>query len=252
MVHTIVWRVGGPEALDFWEQRLAAEGVETQRPEEGALRFADFEGLRHELVVRPGLDEPLSAEHPEIPVEHALQGFDGVRAYSADPERSRALLEKVLDARPVGDAAWELRGRRRGGTIEFERAPTLLGRQSAGTVHHVAWGTNVVEHKRWHDLLELVGVANSGDHRPPLLPLDLLPRAERRPVRDRRRLPGLHGRRAAGAARLGGDPAAAPGAAAGGDREAADAAPRSPRRLGYQVVGLTGWNSQTSKNASSC
>ena len=162
MIHTIVWRVGGPGTLDFWEQRLAAEGTQAQRPEEGALRFSDFEGLRHELLVRPGLDEPLSAEHPEVPAEHALQGFDGVRAYSTDPERSRALLEKVLSARPVGDAAWELRGQRRGSTIEFERAPALLGRQSAGTVHHVAWGTNVVEHKRWYDFLQLVGVANSG------------------------------------------------------------------------------------------
>ncbi len=162
MVHTIVWRVGGPGALDFWEKRLAGEGVETQRPEEGALRFADFEGLRHELAVRPGVDEPLIAEHPEVPAEHALQGFDGVRAYSSDPERSRALLEKVMDARPIGEAAWEVRGARRGSTIEYDKAPALLGRQSAGTVHHVAWGTNVVEHRRWYDLLELVGVANSG------------------------------------------------------------------------------------------
>ncbi|MGF7473579.1 hypothetical protein WFJ45_22670, partial [Salmonella enterica subsp. enterica serovar Minnesota] len=45
---------------------------------------------------RPGVDEPLAAEHPEIPLEHALQGFDAVRAYSTDPERSRALLEQVL------------------------------------------------------------------------------------------------------------------------------------------------------------
>ncbi len=162
MVHTIVWRVGSPAALDFWEQRLTAEGTQVQRPGGGALRFADPEGLRHELLVRPGVDEPLSAEHPEVPVEHALQGFDGVRAYTTDPERSRALLEKVLDARPVGEAAWELRGRRRGSTIEYERAPALMGRQSAGTVHHVAWGTNVVEHKRWKELLDLVGVANSG------------------------------------------------------------------------------------------
>ena len=27
------------------------------------------------------------AEHPEVPAAHALQGFDGVRAYSFDPER---------------------------------------------------------------------------------------------------------------------------------------------------------------------
>jgi glyoxalase family protein len=162
MVHTIVWRVGSLAALDFWEQRLAAEGAETQRPRDGALRFADFEGLRHELAVRPGVDEPLSAEHPDVPPEHALQGFDGVRAYTTDPERSRSLLEKVMSARAVGDAAWEVRGGRRGATIEYERAPALLGRTSAGTVHHIAWGTNVVEHKRWHELLELVGVANSG------------------------------------------------------------------------------------------
>jgi glyoxalase family protein len=162
MVHTIVWRVGSPAALDFWEQRLATEGVEAQRPGDGALRFADFEGLRHELAVRPAVDEPLSAEHPEVPPEHALQGFDGVRAYSTDPERSRALLEKVMSARAVGEAVWEVRGRRRGATIEYERAPALLGRQSAGTVHHIAWGTNMVEHKRWHELLELTGVANSG------------------------------------------------------------------------------------------
>jgi glyoxalase family protein len=162
MVHTIGWRVGSPAALDFWEQRLTADGVQTQRPADDALRFADVEGLRHELTVRAGVDEPLTAEHPEIPAEHALQGFDGVRTYSTDPERSRPLLEKVMSARAVGDTAWEVRGRRRGATIEYERAPALLGRQSAGTVHHVAWGTNVVEHKRWQELLDLVGVANSG------------------------------------------------------------------------------------------
>jgi glyoxalase family protein len=162
MVHTIVSRVGGPAALDFWERRLAAEGVVTERSDDDALRFADFEGLGHELAVRPGVDEPLVAEHPEVPAEHALQGFDGVRAYSADPKRSGPLLEKVLGARLVGDAIWELRGQRRGGTIGFEPAPSPMGRQSAGTVHHVAWGTNVVEHPRWHELLELAGVANSG------------------------------------------------------------------------------------------
>src|SRR6185503_10487256 len=106
MVHTIVSRVGSDAALDFWEQRLGAESIETARTAD-TLRFADFEGLGHELTVRPGVDEPLSAEHPEIPLEHALQGFDAVRAYTADPERSAPLLEKVLSAVPAGDGAWE-------------------------------------------------------------------------------------------------------------------------------------------------
>jgi glyoxalase family protein len=161
MVHTICSRVGSPAALDFWEQRLAGEGIEAERGDE-ALRFADFEGLRHELVVRPGVDEPLSAEHPEVPAEHALQGFDGVRAYSPDPERSRALLERVLDARPAGDGAWELRGERRGGTIAYDPPPAEPGRQSAGSVHHIAWGTTVADHPRWFQRIQLLGIPNSG------------------------------------------------------------------------------------------
>ena len=39
-------------------------------------------------------DEPLIAEHPEVPAEHALRGFDGVRAYAAgrraQPRAARA------------------------------------------------------------------------------------------------------------------------------------------------------------------
>jgi glyoxalase family protein len=161
MVHTIVSRVGSPAALDFWESRLAAEDVETTRAA-GTLRFSDFEGLTHELAVRPDVDEPLSAEHPEIPPEHALQGFDAVRAYAVDPERSKALLEKVLSAIPVGDGAWELRGKRRGGRIEYEQAPVAPGRQSGGTVHHIAWGTTAYDHPHWLKILELTGVPNSG------------------------------------------------------------------------------------------
>jgi glyoxalase family protein len=160
MVHTIVWRVGAAVALDFWAQRLADEGVEIERGE--TLRFADFEGLAHELAVRPGVDEPLAAEHPEVPAEHALQGFDAVRAYSADPERSRALLEQVLDAKPAGDGAWELRGERRGGTIAYDPAPEERGRQSAGTVHHIAWGTTAADHPRWFQRIQLLGIPNSG------------------------------------------------------------------------------------------
>src|SRR3954451_11680552 len=76
MVHTIVSRVGSPEALDFWAARL---GVERDGDR---VRFEDPEGLAHELVVDASEDTPLVAEHPEIPAEMALRGFDSVRAYS--------------------------------------------------------------------------------------------------------------------------------------------------------------------------
>ena len=95
MVHLIRWRVGSEDALDFWADRLADAGTSVTRGD-GSLRFADPEGLGHELAVVETPDEPLVADHPEIPRELALQGFDGVRAYAANPERSRSLLEEAL------------------------------------------------------------------------------------------------------------------------------------------------------------
>ena len=91
----------------------------------------------------------------------ALQGFDGVRAYALDPKGSSTVLERVLSARPAGDTTWELRGERRGATIEYDEAPAQAGIQSAGTVHHVAWGTTVEEHPRWLDRLREAGVPST-------------------------------------------------------------------------------------------
>jgi len=161
MVHRIVWRVGSEASLDFWAERLEAQGVEVDR-ESGAVIFADFEGLTHELVVNTSGDEPLVADHPEVPAEHALQGFDGVRAYSDDTAMTRRVLEEVLSAEDRGDDTWELRGERRGGWVAYEPAPLERGRQSAGTVHHIAWGTSVAEHPRWEEHLSQVGIPTSG------------------------------------------------------------------------------------------
>jgi glyoxalase family protein len=161
MIHRIVWRVGGTTALDFWAQRLDVLEVPVRRDGD-SVRFSDPEGLEHELVVNASGDAPLVARHPEIPAEHALQGFAGVRAYATDPARSGALLEQLLGAAPVGEATWELHGERRGGWIAYDPAPAERGRQSGGSVHHVAWGTTVAEHPRWQARFEEAGLATSG------------------------------------------------------------------------------------------
>ncbi len=148
MVHTIVWRVGSPEALDFWEQRLQGEAENIERTEDG-LVFEDPEGVRHELRVTETDDEPLVAKHLEIPAEHALQGFDGVRAYAIDPERARSLLEETLAFESRGENEWETRGDKRGGFYAYDPAPEGRGVPGAGTVHHVAWATTMDEHDAW-------------------------------------------------------------------------------------------------------
>jgi glyoxalase family protein len=160
MVHRIVWRVGSEEALDFWADRLAAEGIDSERGD-ATLTFADPEGLGHELAARDSGNEPLSAHHPEVPDEHALQGFAAVRSFSPAPEASGELLEGVLGARALEDSTWELRGERRGAVISLDPPPSEPGLQGAGTVHHVAWGTTVAEHPRWHERLQERGVRST-------------------------------------------------------------------------------------------
>ena len=162
MVHRVVWRVASPDAIDFWAARLGDEGVATER-DGNALRFADPEGLDHELVVDETRDEPLIAEHPAIPAALALQGFEGVRAYSFRPDDSALLLERLMGATRRDESdTFELRGERRGGWIAWDPPPAERGRQSAGTIHHIAWATTDSDMDSWIQRVTDAGIANSG------------------------------------------------------------------------------------------
>jgi glyoxalase family protein len=162
MVHTIVFRVGSEEAVDFWAERLAAEGIEVER-DGNALRFADPEGLGLEIAAVETDDEPLIADHPEIPAELALQGFDSVRAY-ADPDPSKGFLEEILAFEPRGEGEWEVRGSKRGSHYAYDEPPQEPGIPGAGTVHHVAWASPPEEHEQWQKR-----VAASGAHPTPVI-----------------------------------------------------------------------------------
>jgi glyoxalase family protein len=147
-VHRIVWRVASTEALDFWAERLEAHGVESERAG-ASLRFSDPEGLDHELAVVEVPDEPLSAEHPEVPTGLALQGFHAVCAYTAAPDAGSRLLE-ALEFEQV-EEGWEARGEKRGGLYVYEDPPEERSLQGAGSVHHVAWASSVSEHEAWRE-----------------------------------------------------------------------------------------------------
>jgi len=141
----VAWRVGSPDALEFWADRLGAEGREVEADGE-SLRFANPEGLQHELVVSHVEDEPLVARHPEIPPEMALQGFEGVRAYGGPSEE---FLTALGFERQGG--RWDTRAETRGGWIEYSDGPSEPGVGGAGTVHHVAWSSTMEDHQAWHE-----------------------------------------------------------------------------------------------------
>jgi glyoxalase family protein len=155
MIHRITMRVGSEASLDFWAERLGARGIAVER-EPGSLRFADPEGLGLELVVDESGDEPLIA-HSDVPAEHALRGFAGVRAYG-DPSVTAAFVEQVLGFQPRGEGAWEVRGTQRGGTYDIDPAPEEHGIPGAGTVHHVAFAMEMADEDAWREHVAATGL----------------------------------------------------------------------------------------------
>jgi glyoxalase family protein len=153
MVHRIVWRVASSAALEFWRERLVDAELTGD-----SLLFLDPEGLEHELVVSAAGDAPLSAHAPEIPAEHALQGFEGVRAFSNAPYRSERLLGEAMGFTRREGEHWELRGEHRGGFYAYDPAPPEINRtQGAGTVHHVAFAAVIDELEAWRTRVADVG-----------------------------------------------------------------------------------------------
>jgi glyoxalase family protein len=148
MIHRIVFRIGSDESLDFWQRRVGGERGD------GSLRFADPEGLALELVTDDSDDPPLVARHPEIPDEHALRGFAGVRAYASAPGGSAGFLG-ALGFEGAGEQ-WESRGDREGFYV-YDTPPEARGLPGAGTVHHVAWSSRLDEHADWVERVREAG-----------------------------------------------------------------------------------------------
>ena len=150
MVHRVGWRVASGDALDFWERRLAGEGFSSTR-EDGRLLFEDPEGLAHELEVYEGSEDPLIADAPDVPAEHALQGFAGVRAYAGDPGRSAALLGDALGFADEGEGRWSVAGDERSSYYVYDAAPAERGIPGGGTIHHVAFASRMDDHRAWRE-----------------------------------------------------------------------------------------------------
>ena len=147
-IHTIQLGVASPESLDFWSERLSANGYASERVRGDALAFADPDGLRFELVVAGDGNPPLRAEHPDIPTEHAVAGVEGARAYGAFDQVEDELLSDVLGFTYIGDGEYRLDGEKRHFHWAYDPAPGH-GRQGAGSVHHIAWASQDDDHLKW-------------------------------------------------------------------------------------------------------
>ena len=233
MIHRVAFRVAG-EAPPLLAGRVGGKRTEAR------CSSPTPEALVLQLASTTASTRRSSRAHPEIPEEHAIRGFAGVRAY-ASPGRSAAPLLAGLPSTARARVGVARRPRR---LLRLRRAAAVARR--AGRRHcsprRVA-ATPLDEHERWVSGPRRGGrCADAGD-RPLLVPLDLLPRAERRPVRDRDARPRASPTdEAARAPRREADPAAGLRAPARAGRAATDAAaepargardrPRARRRAG--------------------
>ncbi|MEZ5077688.1 MAG: VOC family protein [Solirubrobacterales bacterium] len=157
-IHTIQLGVASPAALGFWADRLGARGYASEAGE-GAVGFADYDGLRFELVVAGDGNPPLRAEHPEVPAEHAILGVEGARAYrGAEPGADRELLTTTLGFTELGEGEYRLDGEQRHFHWGYDAPPEQRGLQGAGSVHHIAWHSLDVDHVPWQQRVAAAGM----------------------------------------------------------------------------------------------
>lgn len=166
MIHTIQLGVASESSLDFWADRLAGNGYESQQGEE-SLGFEDYDGLRFELVAARDGNPPLRAQHPEVPAEHAILGVEGARAFiPRGVEADRDLLTETLGFSELGVGQYRLDGETRHFRWGYDRMAER-GIPGAGTVHHIAWHSRDEDQVAWRQRL-----AEAGMHVTPVIDRD--------------------------------------------------------------------------------
>jgi catechol 2,3-dioxygenase-like lactoylglutathione lyase family enzyme len=156
LAHRVQWSVPGPAALDHWRRRLEAAGVTVTAWLNGAgeplaLRFADPDGLEHELalpsafVLSPSFDRKWTNAGPET----AIRALTGVRAYAAASVQSGDLLAGRLGFESYGERVWRVGAGAGAVRYETEAPPPSRPVEGAGGIRHVAWACRPGHERAW-------------------------------------------------------------------------------------------------------
>jgi glyoxalase family protein len=142
-IQRLVLRVGSYDTLEFWMDRLIANGTHSEMlrldpTQPDSLVFHDPEHHEVELMVSDSPNRPLVAEADDIPPEHRILGIEGVRSF--------ARLEDVLPAaehlgfRRDGDHL-VLHGSEAESRWYFSPPPGRASQDMhVGVWHHIAYG----------------------------------------------------------------------------------------------------------------
>ena len=192
MVHRSSGASRSAEALDFWAERLARRG-RRRRADGGGCASPTPRGSATSSSSTTCRDAPLRRRPPRDPAPSTRCRASTACAPTRDARSAAARSSRRRSASSARTAA---RGRcaatRAAATIAYDPPPG-----EPGVARAPAPSTTSPGPRRWPStrpgserVAEAGASADAGD-RPLLLPLDLLPRAERRPLRDRDDRPGF-------------------------------------------------------------
>jgi glyoxalase family protein len=134
-------------SLGYWRQRLTAQGIAHDAPQtrfgESVLAFHDPDGMRLALVAIEGADQIPGWSNADVAAEHALRGLRGVTLMLGAGAPTARVLTDTFGFKASGSEGGLERYRAGGdlGTVVDVRtaADMPVGRQGAGSVHHVAF-----------------------------------------------------------------------------------------------------------------
>lgn len=150
----------GDKVFDEWMERLALEAIDFDGPEERfgkrVIKIADPDGAKVELVETDGEAKP------------QIDGFHSITLCLADIAPTQRLLTEVMGYEEVGhetkDGEERLRlrveGDVHGAIVDLTRRDEpSIGRQGAGSIHHVAFRARTdEEHLEWRERLIAAGM----------------------------------------------------------------------------------------------
>ena len=155
------------ESLDFWSSRLATTlGVEVPRTErwgKGVITLHDPDGIELELIGDATDQAWVPWRDGPVDVDHAIRGFHSVTMTVAESEATFELLTDTMGFRRVDREGNRTRFETGAGGPDaildvIETPEGQVGKESIGTVHHVAWrAPDVRLQEQWRETLVAAG-----------------------------------------------------------------------------------------------
>ena len=172
-------RIAGGETLRWWERRLSSEGIQHSgakvRDGRATILFEDPEGQRLALVDDNRMGEAHPWDKSTVPAKHQIRGLGPITMSVPDLKPTDAVLQKVMNMRPVREYGaangagarvhvYEMGSGGPAAELHVSVEPDLPpARQGRGGVHHVAFRTpTFAEYDGWAERLRSLGIPNSG------------------------------------------------------------------------------------------